>query len=301
MGSSPAELLSRLSVNIDCPGCGSNEFRPSRLRSRLLNLPRPFSVDECSSCGLRRLNPQPTVAAYELLYSKDYFTEGLGTNHAPFMTMSENKVDYFKEKLRVIEQLCPKKGKILDVGASMGHFIFGAKMSGWDVMGIDVSDWAIKYAREKFGVEIRKGEIVNADLPSGEFDVVTIMHTLEHLSNPRRALESINRVLKRGGLIAIEVPNQFNDLFTLSTLPYQLYATRGQPPLFVHTFFFTVRTLAHLVKTTGFEIVKLSTWRERYPISSSTLLGRKVKLLCNRIGQFFQMGEIIEVYARKTT
>lgn len=72
--------------------------------------------------------------------------------------------------------------------------------------GTEFSPAACDLARAK-GIEVRQGDLLNAAFPSESFDVVTLWHVFEHLPEPRNELAEIQRILRPGGLLVIEVPN----------------------------------------------------------------------------------------------
>lgn len=52
--------------------------------------------------------------------------------------------------------------------------------------------------------------MTDAAFPNENFDVIYSRHVLEHLMDPMSTLIEANRILKKGGILFIEVPNQFN-------------------------------------------------------------------------------------------
>jgi len=98
-------------------------------------------------------------------------------------------------------------GRILDVGCGAGHFLNGMKLRGWQTFGIEVSEGAAAYARERFGLEVHVGELEEAEFPAACFDVITLWHVLEHLHDPLATLMEINRLLKDDGLLVFAIPN----------------------------------------------------------------------------------------------
>lgn len=100
----------------------------------------------------------------------------------------------------------PKKSlKILDAGCGPGAMLPILAKYG-DVVGIDMSDEALKYAR-KIG-NVKKGDISNLDFPDETFDLVVCMDVLYHswVEDETKALKEFNRVLKKGGILLIREP-----------------------------------------------------------------------------------------------
>lgn len=83
------------------------------------------------------------------------------------------------------------------------------------------------------------GDIMHmSEVPDGRYDTVVSHQVLEHVRDPRRALEEFNRVLKIGGHIIISVPH---------------LSRRHELP---HDFFrFTQEGMVALAEDTGFEVV----------------------------------------------
>ena len=97
-----------------------------------------------------------------------------------------------------------KELKILDVGCGPGAaLIYLAKFG--DVIGVDVSDEALKFARKRG--KVKKGDIADLPFENETFDVVTCLDVLYHKwVNTQKAFCEINRVLKKGGILLIREP-----------------------------------------------------------------------------------------------
>jgi SAM-dependent methyltransferase len=105
------------------------------------------------------------------------------------------------------------RGKsVLDIACGTG---FGSKIllqGGADrVVGMDISEDAIRFAREKYvapRLEFEAGDILCIPSPRNSFERIVSFETLEHVHDPKRALEEMNRVLAPGGLLIISSPNR---------------------------------------------------------------------------------------------
>ena len=105
-----------------------------------------------------------------------------------------------------------KGKKILDIACGVGYgckiFIEnGAKY----VIGCDISDEAIDYAKEHFSaknIEFHKKDIRNLDFPDETFDCVVSFETLEHVTEQDLVISELKRVLKKGGILIISTPNK---------------------------------------------------------------------------------------------
>ena len=98
-------------------------------------------------------------------------------------------------------------GKLLDVGCGLGFFLAYAEKY-YDAHGIDISEYAIRKAKQRTQTaKLSVGDVMNLDYGNDYFDIITCFDVLEHLPNPRLALQEFYRVLKKGGILIIRVPN----------------------------------------------------------------------------------------------
>ena len=98
------------------------------------------------------------------------------------------------------------KGKLLDVGAATGHFLELARKNGWEASGIEISKYAAKKARKK-GLEIAVGDFENHEFSENCFDAVTFWDVLEHFGKPDLAFKQARKILRTGGILAINTPD----------------------------------------------------------------------------------------------
>ena len=108
---------------------------------------------------------------------------------------------------------------------------------------MDISKAAAEFGREKFGLNIQVGVLEDNDFSNGYFDVVVMWHLLEHLPKPFDSLKEVNRLLKIGGVIGLEVPNVSGLLWRLSKGKWK----GGLHPKY-HRYHFSVKTLTNMLK-----------------------------------------------------
>lgn len=107
------------------------------------------------------------------------------------------------KKLKWIEKKYPSKGRLLDIGAGTGDFLYEAKKREWKINGIEPSEKARTLALEK-GVKL---SIDPDGFTSNKFDVITLWHVFEHVYDLKVQLLELEHLLKPGGLLIIAVPN----------------------------------------------------------------------------------------------
>jgi len=102
--------------------------------------------------------------------------------------------------------------KILDFGCGNGELlqIFvnnGVRSS--NLYGVDVSPELIKLSKKKLKlkakVKIYQGEKIN--FKDNFFDIILMTEVFEHLKDPKKTITELKRILKKGGILLITVPN----------------------------------------------------------------------------------------------
>ena len=106
-----------------------------------------------------------------------------------------------------LEDLPPSR--VLDVGCGDGGFLHRMQRLGWSATGVDFDPKAIENAQARYGSSLT---LINTDLsqahfPDDSFDVVTMSHVIEHVSDPVALLAEARRVLKPGGRLVVTTPN----------------------------------------------------------------------------------------------
>jgi SAM-dependent methyltransferase len=100
-------------------------------------------------------------------------------------------------------------GPVLDVGCGAGPFLAHARDRGWsDLTGLELSPPAAELARHRSGAQILETTL-DADLPRDHYAIVAMWDVLEHLREPRLALQRVHELLRPGGVVAVSTPNRF--------------------------------------------------------------------------------------------
>jgi len=99
--------------------------------------------------------------------------------------------------------------RLLDVSCGTGALLAAARERGIEAVGVDLSDEAIKLAKQAApNAELVVGTGEALTFRDGSFDYVTCLGSLEHFLDMGRGLEEMKRVAKPGGRFCIMVPNQ---------------------------------------------------------------------------------------------
>lgn len=238
-----------------------------------------YSIIKCKTCKFTHVNPIPTNKELSLLYTNDYYKK----IKPYYIHGNEKEIEYldytFNEKLDTIEKLLSSKSKrVLDIGSGPGFFLRRAKRRGWDVLGIEPSLIACNYSKkhniptiQKFFYEVDIKQI-------GKFDAIHTFDVLEHVNDPTSILKKSYSLLKRGGIIVVEVPNDFNPLQKLVQKELKkkeywitLSSNSKNSGTLDHLNYFDFSSISNLLKRVGFKIIiKEST----FPLELFLLIGR---------------------------
>jgi SAM-dependent methyltransferase len=209
-----------------------------------------FSIARCPECALEFLAPQPDPREIAEIYSADYYI--------PWdMSRSENGITArmkrltFARRLRELRQLTGP-GPILDVGTATGFFLDEAIAEGSFVpYGIELSEYAGRIAREKFGAErIHIGTIETAPFPPGFFSAVAMSDLLEHVPDPDGVLRRAYELLRPGGIAMIMTPDT-------ASLSRRLMGQRWTQFKLEHLFYFSPASMRRLAARCGFRVLSI--------------------------------------------
>ncbi len=105
--------------------------------------------------------------------------------------------------------------RVLEIGCGRGSFAshIENKFPQIDeLVACDFSLNALEIAKSRSTNKISwmKEDIMNMTFQADSFDVIISCETIEHIKNPKKALEELNRVLKPGGYLILTCPNYFN-------------------------------------------------------------------------------------------
>lgn len=286
----------------NCILCGA-KGRADRRWSEYLALVPPFGALRCDSCGLRWLSPRPNAEGYERLYSDALYFGGKGAAPEGYADLAKGRVGYFRTRIRAIGKVAASGDPlaILDYGAATGEFVCAARDEGHDCTGIELSADARATAKTVNNVTLLATD--GAEQISGmQFDVVHMNHVLEHMPNPLSHLRWCHRILRSGGLLVLEVPQQFeNDLDRLRRcLHVGGRQRRFDAYSLHHTYFFSPHAMGLLLQRSGFETIKLTTFDPNsaplWLFSVKNLILRTLLGLANCL---HSGGNVIEVFSRR--
>lgn len=137
-----------------------------------------------------------------------------------------------------------KSGRALDFGCGNGAMLktMSKNLNGWEIFGYDPSEanfTAINNASNQFTCFNEISEI------KGKFDLISMIHVLEHIKDPIPLLKNILLHLKPDGKLLIAIPNYL-------TNPFDIVISD-------HCSHFTKKNLYYIFNCCGLKITNIST------------------------------------------
>jgi SAM-dependent methyltransferase len=241
-----------------------------------------------------RLDDRDLLETYEAVEDPLYIEE------------REGRVLTFEKHLKPLELMTgsPDGRSLLDVGCYTGVFVEIAQHHGWQAWGVEPSRWAVTQAQGR-GLHVILGTLATADLPEAYFDVVTLWDVIEHLTDPRAALQHTLRLLRPGGLAVIHT-------IDIESPFARLMGARWPWLMEMHIHYFSRRTLCVMLKQCGFQVISARAQgrylRLGYLMNRLGALippvGRPAEWLVTKLGLRaltvpVNLGDLFTVYARK--
>ena len=236
-------------MNRSCPICSCSEKKflyNQKFNNKVISLMDNYDVVVCENCGFIYADNIPSQADFNNYYavmSKYEFDykDGLVPN------------DYIDHFIKIVKFLIPyindKNAKILDIGCSTGALLSILKSHGYyNLSGIDPSPSCVKTVKELYNIEATTNNI--SDFDSNEkFDVIILSAVLEHFVDFTGSMQKIRSLLKKQGLLFIEVPDaeRFDSyVFT----PFQQFSIE-------HINYFSQQSVKNLLSKFSFEIIEM--------------------------------------------
>jgi 2-polyprenyl-3-methyl-5-hydroxy-6-metoxy-1,4-benzoquinol methylase len=227
-----------------CDLCGSSNLRR-------WDTQHGIDVLICDDCGMARAEvPEGYAEEAEELYDANYYK---GMEYDRKWRFRQRRA---KRWIHYLEEYRQPPGNLLDIGCSMGYYLFAAKTLGWTPFGTDISHHAVAET-EKLGFRAF-WSVHPSDFPDWlpPLDAVTATHVVEHFQDPVDYLRALRERMAPGGVVYIEVPNFQKILRRGPKVPYV-----GPPH---HAQFYTLNTLKGIVGKAGWTVLPSPRVRRRY-------------------------------------
>lgn len=212
-----------------CPVCGGASF---------IDFPKYPAYKICRGCFLHQQIPIP-----EKVYEgpEENFGQGPGTGHL----MSEKDREKNKGLANTLYKMF-RPERVLDIGSKYPYFLHVLKDHS-EVLGIDAIEDVIKYGQE-LDVPVMQADFETMDTSQlGKFDLISLIHMMEHIYHPIETMEKILGCLSDRGVLFIRVPDAEVSGIERDLTPHHLT---------IHPYIYTRKTLETLVSKFGYRIFR---------------------------------------------
>ena len=217
---------------------------------------------QCSECETVFLHPIMSEEEERAFYEAQ-FAGYMKERGSPGETDAADHYEKWQpEAARRLENLRPwlrDDMDVLEIGSSSGALLGAVKPHVASVVGVEPGEDYRAYANS---IDIETHPTRDA-VEGRQFDLVLSYYVVEHMRDPIGELTEWRRLLKPGGLLAVEVPNVDDALVRY----YQVEAFDRFYWQRAHYFNYSHKTLAMVLERAGFDQVEMVP-EQRYDISN---------------------------------
>jgi len=198
-------------INIEkefCPCCGSDQERYIGMRGGKFQregLGIESTIVQCLNCSIIFPNPFPMPESVDSLYGDPYKSFAKKEEWHIRSKSYEKLVGQFIKRITTKEKI-----ELLDIGAGRGEFNkAAASFPQVNCTGLEISEGSIQFAKEH-GVELYKKSLKELIDEGKTFDGICLNAVIEHVHEPSKFMTDISSLLRTGGALYIDCPNEPN-------------------------------------------------------------------------------------------
>jgi SAM-dependent methyltransferase len=252
----PAEAKEEpLKEHSECPLCGCENCVV--LQTGVRHDSR-IEVRRCPECELVFLWPQPSRENLDQYYRDVYREED---EHPTIRERFVGNLSEARTRVARLQPILKPNMRLLEVGCGSGAFLGTVRPHVGYAAGVELDSIARQWIAEELRLPVA-GSIEELPDAEGSFDVVVLLHVLEHISRPVEFLGTLKGLLRPGGTLVVEVPNVEDALIGV----YQIPACRNFYFQKAHLWNFSTSTLEMMLVRVGFEAAVRGV--QRYDLSN---------------------------------
>ena len=235
---------------VACPVCKEKQATQVRTSGDIV---------KCSGCDLVYLRTRPIVAELEKHYQA--YASTPGSHMALPKTIEQIKTTPLRRN-NIMSDILAFTGNtrrgFMDIGSGWGAFLLNAREHGFAVAGVEICKEMADFAMNVLGIWTVSKQLEEGVYGLETVQVMSLLHSLEHLPNQSTALGYIHKLLEPGGIICGIVPN------------FDSWASNNHREKWdwldpvVHYVHFTPTTLQKTLWQFGFHTLKMYTATEDY-------------------------------------
>jgi 2-polyprenyl-6-hydroxyphenyl methylase/3-demethylubiquinone-9 3-methyltransferase len=200
---------------------------------------------------------------------------------------------------------------LLDIGSGQGEMLVAAEQAGVRAVGLEFSQAMIDAAGQR-GFTVRRQSAEEHAAEGHTYDAVTLAAVIEHVYDPDSLVAAIATLLRPGGIVYIECPNEPNllsDVVAVANRARRSKAVINLSPSFspFHVYGFNPGAMRRLLDKHGFDVVDLKIRarlilpaQETLPDKVQGMVASLVHGIATRTGRASNM-EVLAVPRRRTS
>ena len=233
-----------------CPLCNSLESKALFSAETAFS---KFHIAQCKVCELARTLPFHSEDVFRLYDINSYY--GRDKNKfSPLIQVIRNLTMHRRAKkyLSLVSHTF-QRPKVLDVGCAEGRLLKSFLEYGCQCWGIEHPSYPAYRFLDKDRILYIQGDLQDINFRKGQFDLIFLWHTLEHMDNPQLVMNRLCGLLAPKGAIIVAVPNfssieaqRFKQFWFHLDIPW-------------HKYHFNERSIRFLAKKNRLRVFKMST------------------------------------------
>ena len=200
---------------------------------------KKITLVQCTKCNIVFQNPRLSDDSLDQFYENKYRKNFSSNEYSELFSREQRRGKYIFE---FVKKFLLKKGKVLEIGCGTGGILKTFKDKSHYVEGLEIDKNAVNFSKTK-GINAKFGDI---DLCKKKYDLIILSHVFEHIAYPKEFLLKLKNIVKKGGIVYVEVPGMENPV-----VKNKNYATQ-----LGHLFYYNERTLSKLFLNFKFRNLK---------------------------------------------
>lgn len=213
---------------MNCLLCSSKNLRYDELSvdvsvssdNKFLNKKCRFAL--CNDCGfVQKIVDDEYLKSLNSLYS-EYSSYVLTSGKDQIKDFDKIPATRSSLIIELVKNYLPEDGKFLDIGTGSGVFLkeFSKHFPKFKVYAHDI------VADPNFDADTEKIYIGDVEQIDEKFDVISLIHVLEHVYNVQEFIINLKKILNDDGVLLIQVPDSYVNYFDYAVYDHMMHFTK---------------------------------------------------------------------------
>lgn len=174
---------------------------------------------KCINCGLvinfKGVNPKQ----HNHFYKKKYF-EINSLKRGSYLSADKHfqmRLPSVKQKSLNIKKFINKKMDVLEIGSASGELAYCLNKHVKSYTCFELNPEYVDFINNQLSIKAYSNDFMNVKLKK-KYDLIILINTLDHLYNPDIYMTKIKKILKKNGLLYLEIPND-NQIMNSEFIP----------------------------------------------------------------------------------